>query len=90
MKYQNVITTKSSSKELIYEADLSDLNPKSIKIKVSGKKINVEIATKHLEKLIQYYKDGKIQAYQNKFNIPAPDIETARKIKRALYDLAKN
>ncbi len=90
LKYQNVITTKSSSKELIYEADLSDLNPKSIKIKVSGKKINVEIATKHLEKLIQYYKDGKIQAYQNKFNIPAPDIETARKIKRALYDLAKN
>ncbi len=89
LKYQNVITTKSSSKELIYEVDLSDLNPKSIKIKVSGKKINVEIATKHLEKLIQYYKDGKIQAYQNKFNIPAPDIETARKIKRALHDLTK-
>ncbi len=89
LKYQNVITNKSSSKELIYEVDLSDLNPKSIKIKVSGKKINVEIATKHLEKLIKYYKDGKIQAYQNKFDIPAPDIETARNIKRALQNLIK-
>ena len=87
--YQNIISTKKSSKELLYEVNLSDLNPKSVKIKVSGKKITVEIATNHMEKLIKYYKDGKIQSYQNKINIPAPDIETARKIKRALQNLTK-
>ncbi len=89
LKYQNVITGKKSSKELLYEVNLSDLNPKSITIIVSGKKIHVEIATNHMEKLIKYYKDGKIQSYQTKINLPAPDIETARKIKRALQNLAK-
>ncbi len=89
LKYQNVITGKKSSKEFLYEVNLSDLNPKSVTIKVSGKKIHVEIATNHIEKLIKYYKDGKIQSYQTKINIPAPDIETARKIKRALQSLAK-
>ena len=89
IKYQNVITGKKSSKELLYEVNLSDLNPKSVKIKVSGKKINVEISTNHMEKLIKYYKDGKIQSYQNKIQFPAPSIETARKIKRALQNLTK-
>ena len=89
LKYQNVITGKKSSKELLYEVNLSDLNPKSVKIKVSGKKINVEIDTNHMEKLVKYYKDGKIQSYQNKIQFPAPDIETARKIKRALQNLTK-
>lgn len=89
IKYQNVITGKKSSKELLYEVNLSDLNPKSVKIKVSGKKINVEISTNHMEKLVKYYKDGKIQSYQNKIQFPAPDIETARKIKRALQNLTK-
>ncbi len=89
IKYQNVMTGKKSSKELLYEVNLSDLNPKSVKIKVSGKKINVEISTNHMEKLIKYYKDGKIQSYQNKIQFPAPDIETARKIKRALQNLTK-
>ena len=89
IKYQNVITGKKSSKELLYEVNLSDLNPKSVKIKVSGKKINVEISTNHMEKLIKYYKDGKIQSYLNKIQFPAPDIETARKIKRALQNLTK-
>ena len=89
LQYKNLTTGKSSSKELLYEVNLSDLNPKSVKMKVSGKKIIVEIATKHMEKLIKYYKDGKIQSYQTKINILAPDIETARKIKRALHDLTK-
>ncbi len=87
LKYQKVITGKKSSKEQLYEVNLSDLNPKSVKIKVSGKKIMVEISTNHMEKLIQYYKDGKIQSYQNKLDMPAPDIETARKIKRAMQNL---
>ena len=89
LKYQKTVVGKKSSKEYLYEVNLSDLNPKSVKIKVSGKKINVEIATNHMEKLIKYYKDGKIQSYQNKIQIPATDIETARNIKNALQSLAK-
>ena len=89
LKYQNIVTGKKSSKELLYEVNLSDLNPKSVKMKVNGKKIDVEISTNHMEKLIKYYKDGKIQTYQTKISIPAPDIETARKIKRALKNLTK-
>ncbi len=89
LKYTNVIAGSKSSKELLYEVNLADLNPKSIKIKVSGKKITVEIASNHMEKLIQYYKDGKIQSYQNKIPFYAPDIETARNITIALKAMLK-
>ncbi len=89
LHYKRIEAGGKTSKELIYEVNTKDLNPRNIEIKVSGKNINVTVKTNHLEKVIQYYKDGKIQAYQNKFEIPAPDIETARKISSALSIIAK-
>lgn len=89
LKYTNIIAGSKSSKEYLYEVNLADLNPKSIKIKVSGKKITVEIASNHMEKLIKYYKDGKIQSYQNKINFYAPGIATAKNITRALKAMTK-
>ncbi len=89
LEYKRIEGNAKGSKEYLYEVNLSDLAPKSVKIKVSGKKVMLEIGTKHLEKLIQYYKDGKIQSYQNKILIMAPDIETARKMKQAFQNMLK-
>ena len=88
LHYKKTIVGSKSSKDLIYEVNLEDLNPKSVNIKVTGKKVSVEVKTNHLEKIIQFYKDDKIQAYQNKFEIAAPDIETARKIKKAMIKIS--
>jgi hypothetical protein len=84
LKYKNTIVTKKSSKEKLYEVNISDLKDKSVKIKTSGKSVMVVVKTIHLEKIIKYYENGNIKSYQNTINIQANDIENARQIANLL------
>ena len=84
LEFKKLINSGKSTKEYLYEAALKDLDPKKVEINVSGNKVFVTIKTKHQEKVIKSYKDGKVQPYQYKMDIMADGIEHARKIKNAL------
>ena len=89
LKYTKTIITTKSSKEHINEFNLSDLNPSSIKMKTSGKKVMVIANTFYLEKIIKIYQDGKIKNYKKDIEFQANDIENARELKRILRELTK-
>ncbi len=80
VEFKNTVVTKKSSKEKLYEVNLSDLKAKTVRIKTSGKNVTVIVKTVHLEKIIKYYENGTTKSYQNKIEIHATDIENARKI----------
>jgi len=84
LEYKNTIVTKKSSKEKLYEVNLSDLKDKSVKMKTSGKNVTVVVKTIHFEKIIKYYENGTTKSYQNTIEIHATDIENARQIANLL------
>ncbi|WP_298550211.1 hypothetical protein [uncultured Algibacter sp.] len=87
LKITSVFSNLKSSKETIYEFGLGDINSKNISIATSGKKVMVEINTKHLEKIIKTYQDGSIKSYAYKIAIQATDIENARRIVNILKNI---
>jgi len=89
LEFKKVVNDGRTTKEYLYEVSLDDLDPKSLEIIVSGKKVAVIAKTRHLEKNIKSYKDGKVQPYQNKMEIISGSIEDARKIKNALRTILK-
>ncbi|SNT12839.1 hypothetical protein SAMN05421640_2405 [Ekhidna lutea] len=66
--------------EEIYEFNLTDLNPKSIQFDIGYKTLAVDFETKFKEDIIKYYKDGKIENYQDDFELIFVDVEKARNI----------
>lgn len=87
--YTNTIISAKSSKEQIFEFNLSDINSNSIKMNTSGKNVTVTANTYHLEKIIKYYESGAIKNYQNEIEIQALNIENARLITHLLKQLTK-
>lgn len=84
VKVTSVFSNLKSSNETIYEFGLADINSKNISIITSGKKVLVELSTKHLEKIIKTYQNGSVKSYTYKIAIQATDIENARKIANTL------
>lgn len=80
LKFINKKKTNKKSEENVQEFKLKDINPKSVKMKVSGKKVMVEFATNYQEKIIKTYKNGEIKSYTNKVVILCNSIENGRKI----------
>ncbi len=74
----------SSSNELTFEFNLSDINPISVDFETKGKQIFVHLETNFKAKIINAYKDGKIQPFVNELEVAMPDIETARNTISAL------
>lgn len=70
--------TDKKSVEYIYEFNLSDINPNSVKYDISGIELSINLITNFNSKVIKVYKDGETQSYSNSLNIYVPDIETAR------------
>ncbi len=83
---KNVMSSKSGT-EYIYEIGLNDLNPKSVRIKISGKKATVSVSTNQNAKIIKFYKNGKIQPYKKDLSIEAIDIQNAKNIAGILKSL---
>lgn len=76
-------------KEYIYEFNLSDINPNTVKYDISGKELSISISTNYNSKVIKTYEDGEIKNYENQINIYVPDIEIARNIILALKECIK-
>ena len=81
-------TTKKAKKdtaEELFKFNLSDVQPKSVKTKVKGKAIFVELNTGKT-KLIQPFKNGEIQKYMGKLSIPATSVENAKMLSLVLSE----
>jgi len=87
LKFSSLKISEKDSKELVQEFNLNDINPKSLEIAVSGKKVMVNLATNYQEKIIKTYANGEIKNYTNKVTIFCADIENARKIKDIIATL---
>ncbi len=90
LKFTNTVVSKKSSKEKLYEVNLSDLKAKSVKMNTSGKDVSVIVKTVHFEKIIKYYENGNIKPYQNTITIHASGIENAREIANLLRAIINN
>ncbi|AUC15618.1 hypothetical protein BTO06_10875 [Tenacibaculum sp. SZ-18] len=84
IKFTAIQSSTKESVENIQEFKLEDLNPKSIAMKVTGKKVIVEITTNYQEKIIKTYKDGEIKNYTNKVQLYCDSIENGRNISNIL------
>jgi hypothetical protein len=86
LKYTSVESDTKKTIEEVYEFNLTDINPKSVNYSVKGTWLSVTMETNFKDKIIKYYKDGKIQAYTNTIEIKLNDTEKARNIITALSE----
>lgn len=77
------VDDKGTEETFDYLFDLSDIDPPSIKLVVSGRSLHVEIQAKERKRYIQLKADDGIE-YTQELNIYADDIEQARQIVHAL------
>lgn len=89
IKFSSIQVKSNSSVEEIYEFNLSDINPTSVGFDVKGKWIYVGFESNFKNKIIKYYKAGKIQPYVYQLDIAMPDIETARNVISAIKKSAE-
>lgn len=78
LRFTNIEVSDKKSKTNVQEFNLSDINPKSVKIKISSKKVMVEFFTNYQEKIVKTYVDGEIKKYTNKVVVYCNTIENAR------------
>jgi len=84
IKFTSAQVKSNSSVEEVYEFNLSDINPMTVDFDVKGKWIYVNFEANFKNKIIKYYKGGKIQPYVYQLDIAVADIETARSVISAL------
>jgi len=77
-EFKSVTASKSKSTELLYEFNLSDIDPKSVTYKISGKSLSILLASNYKSKIIKVYKDGEVGSYKNLIQIYFNDVETAK------------
>ena len=81
--------TKGGNTELIYEMLISDLDPNTIQITISGNKCGVSLTTVGKQKLIKKYKNGEPQNFLYSTEYWSTDIYEAREMIEALKYLVK-
>ncbi|MEM8908593.1 MAG: hypothetical protein AAGD05_12150, partial [Bacteroidota bacterium] len=84
-----ITSTEKKSTEEIWEFNLSDIDPRAIQFKISGKSLSVEIGTRYRDKTIKAYKDGKTENYTNKISILMEEIEQARQLIKVMAQAAR-
>jgi hypothetical protein len=90
LKYTRVeLNAKGSGAEEVYEFNLADLNPMSVQADVKTKWLYVNVEADFKNKIIKYYKDGKIQPYTAKIDFAVNDTELSRAIGNALKKAIK-
>lgn len=83
------VNPKGSGAELVYEFNLSDINPSSVAIDVKGKWMYVVLETDFKGKIIKSYKDGKIQPYASSVQVAVNDVDVARNLVAAVSRAVK-
>src|SRR5690606_13220510 len=71
------VNSKGSGAEELYEFNLANFDPNSLQVEIKGKWLYVSMETDFKNKIINYYKDGKIQPYTSKIDFAVNDTEIA-------------
>lgn len=87
LQLMQVKKTSKKAETSVFEFDIADVNPLSVRLRVSGKDLKVEIETKRSLKYIAHTEDGERQSYDNDLTIYANDIENGQNIVRVLQEL---
>lgn len=90
LKFTTIAVKSNTSTEQIFEFNLADINPATIEIVAKGKWLYVTFETNFKNKIINAYKDGRIQPYTNTIEIAAKDVETARAMVSAFKKCVEN
>lgn len=78
--FNSIITGGKSPTKELWEFNNSDLDLKSLSFSISKTDVFVEVATKHKEKIIKYYKNDEPDNYRESLKIWVKDIEQGRRL----------
>jgi hypothetical protein len=78
------IDSKGNRTNYMYEVNVSDLDPYSVREQTQKDLINVILPVKNKQKLVKVYKNNEVQPYDEQALIIAKDIENARAITDAI------
>ena len=84
IKVTTISVKGSTSTEEIVEFNMADVNPAAVELSVKGKWLFVTLETNYKNKIINVYKDGKIQPYASSVQIAIKDVETGRGVVTAI------
>ncbi len=84
IKFTKLTVKANKGVEEIYEFNFADISPSSVTYGLEGKVLLVGFESNFKNKIINYYKDGKIQPYVYKVEFAMPEAETARNVMNAL------
>lgn len=84
LKLTKIEVKGNSSVEEVYEFNLADINPMTVNFEIKGKWLFIGMESNFKNKIIKFYKDGKIQPYVYKLDLAVADIETSRNVISAL------
>ncbi|MBR9922141.1 MAG: hypothetical protein GYB31_14985 [Bacteroidetes bacterium] len=76
------------SGEMVYELAMSDIDPESVRLYISGKSIGIDLNTNRRETLITAIEDGEPKGFESSLRIWAKDLEEARMLAYAIQSLA--
>jgi hypothetical protein len=82
-RFTRLETGEKKSDESVYEFNLYDLDPRQVEIKVSGKKVALEITARYQQKVISHYDNGK-PGFVAQFTLQLADIETAKQARETV------
>ncbi len=68
----------------LYEFNLYDIAPATVKVKATGKSLSITLATINAQKVIKLFENDIPKAYTNKLTIYPTDVENAKQIKNLL------
>jgi len=87
IKYRLEKSSTKKTDEIIYEFNLSDINPKLLNLEIKGNKIYVNFITNGKTKVINYYENAEVKPYISGFKIQFSDYEIAHNFVQAMIDV---
>ena len=89
-EFKQVSVSGSSSSEVLYVFNATDIDQASINFKISGKNLSIEVKSNQRAKIFKSYKDGGVVNYENEFEIYFDEIETAKSAIQVLKGLKQD
>ena len=74
----SILEEGKRSSEDRYEFNLYDINPKKVELKVSGKKVLINLETNDRAQIIQVYSNSEELSYEESFSFEVKDVATGK------------
>lgn len=80
LQFTQIKSDKNKDTEVLYEFNLSDMNPRSVDFAVSGKELSIRLYTKNKEKVIKRYLGDEKSDYVDHVKMYMNEVEQTRKL----------